>query len=652
MTFSLSRPRISACAPLAIVSTVSVLAVGAASAQTDTEPTLAPVIVTASRFASDPAFRPIGATVITAEQIHDAGINNVNEAIRKIGGVYGRQSLNGDPAYSLDLRGFGTTSDQNLVVLVDGIRISQNEQTTALFSSIPIESVERIEIVHGGSSVLYGEGATGGTIQILTKRASGNALHGTVAAEAGTYADRQLRASLTKGWNGLSMDLNASRQQSDNYRDNSAASQNNFSGGLQWGSREGRIGMRVDTEHELARLPGSLTLAQFESNPRQTTSPNDFGSFDLNRYTLFAERHLEAWDLAADLSQSDKATNSVFSGSPSRMNSRTTQFSPRLRNLHAFHGGKNELVIGMDFARWTRRTNNLFSRADASQNSQALYMRDEIRIGKARIAAGARHERFSKSSVDPLPFSSDTYDKSQALNAWELQSSYDLMPRLQVFAKAGQSYRVANADDNAFTPTPNVPLQPQTSHDLELGTMLGKAARKLVVKVFQHRLTNEILYDPTKFANVNLDPTKRQGVEVEASTPLASNLVLSANLQHLSARFSEGPNAGNEIVLVPRNTALFRVNWMPENGQSAYAGLQWVDSQRYGGDFSNTCAARMPAYTTLDARYAKRVGAWEFAVAGANLTDRKYFSNAFGTCQSGIYPDAGRQIKVSATLNF
>jgi iron complex outermembrane receptor protein len=80
--------------------------------------------------------------------------------------------------------------------------------------------------------------------------------------------------------------------------------------------------------------------------------------------------------------------------------------------------------------------------------------------------------------------------------------------------------------------------------------------------------------------------------------------------------------------------------------------LAWVDAQRYGGDFSNTCSSRIPSYTTLDARYAVRAGAWELAIAGSNLTGKDYFSNAFGACQSGIYPDAGRQVKVSARLDF
>lgn len=627
---------------------------------------LEPVIVTASRFASDLAFPPIGATVISAEQIREAGIGNVNQAIRKIGGVYGRQNFSGTQDFSLDLRGFGANSDQNLVILVDGIRLSENELSPAQLSSIPIELVERIEIVRGGSSVLYGEGATAGTIQVITKRAPRNATRGALVTEFGSFGYKELRASAAKGWDGFALDANIGSQRADNYRDNNAVKQDNFSGGMQWSSNEGRIGVRIDAARQNSRFPGPLSLAQFESNPRQTLTPNDTGALDMNRYTLFGERRLGEWEAAAELSQRDKTTKGMFVSSfgafESKYDTRVTQFSPRLRHSHTSGAVKNELVIGMDFSNWTRVTNSNFagsptSKADASQKARALYVRDELKIGNTRIALGARHENFDKKSVDPVPFTTGTYTKSQALNAWELQGNYAAAPDLNLFAKAGRSYRMPNVDENGFTPTPNQPLEPQTSRDLEFGAAFGNAERKITARVFQHRLRNEIFYNPIAGAfgfgaNVNLDPTKREGVELEASARLLPAWVLSAKLQHVSAKFTDGPNAGKEIPLVPSNNASLRLNWQPGSGQSADVGMQWVDTQRYGGDFTNACGVRMPSFTTFDARYAKRVGAWELAIAGSNLTDKKYFTNAFGACRSGIYPDAGRQLKITARLDF
>lgn len=623
----------------------------------DTQPS---VIVTASRFASDPSLFPIGATVITAADIRNAGIDNANEAIRKIGGVYGRQSFSGTQDFDLDLRGFGTNSSQNLVVLVDGVRISENELSPAQLTAIPIDTIDHIEIMRGGSSVLYGEGATGGVINIVTKRYVQPGFKGSVFGEIGQYKHRELRVSMAQGWDNAQLDATISTQRADNYRDNNADNLKNFSGGMQWRIQDGRIGARVEIARQASRFPGPLTLDQFNADPRQTLTPNDHGSIDSNRYTAFFERRFGTWEAAAELSRREKTLKATFDYgsfgiSSSRFDSHQTQFSPRLRNIMNMDGVTNEVVIGIDLVRWDRQTDASYSQADASQSSKALYVRDEIKWGQARVAAGVRHETFDKDSVDPAPFAIDNYSKSQSLNAWELQGSYMFSPRLLAYAKAGQSYRVANVDENGYTLSANIPLEAQTSHDLELGTSYGDAAGKVTVRLFRHQLHNEIFYDPTANggygANVNLDPTKRQGVEVEFNARVTKDFRISGQWQHVNAQFTDGPNAGKEMVMVPKNVVTARLNWQPGDGQTANLGVQWASSQRYGNDFTNTCSGKIPSYVTIDGRYAKRIGAWEFAVTGINLTDRHYFTNAFG-CNSGIYPESGRQLKFSARYDF
>ena len=651
------RNRVGVAPLFTLVSALSVLA-GEVLAQVPTEQPLAPVVVTGSRFANDPTFSPIGASVINAAQIRDAGVSDVNQAIRKIGGVYGRQDGRGSADYSLDLRGFGAASDQNMVILLDGVRLSENEMRTASLSSIPIESVERIEIVRGGSSVLYGEGATGGVIQIITKRAQRNQLRGSLVAELGSYGHKELRASIAKGWDRFSFDANLSKLRTDNYRANNANDQGNFSGGLQWGDTQGRVGLRVDVARQDGRLPGALSQAQFEANPRQTVTPDDFGSYDVDRYTLFSERRFGALELAAELSHSEKKAqaNFVSLGSDSAARTRGTQFSPRLRHSAAAGSWKNELVAGLDFAHWAQATISTFNgHEQASQKSQAVYVQNEIQYqDNARLVLGVRHENFDKDSFNAA---TNSYQQSFGLNAWNAQGSYAPMPLLRLFAKLGQSYRVANIDDNReYGPRINPPLKPQTSHDLEIGASFGDAARKLTVKAFEHRLTNEIMFDPSfpPFgANANLDPTRRRGIELEGRLRLNAQFTALANFQHVNATFTDGPNAGREVVLVPRNTASARMNWNSGRGQSADVGVQWASEQRYGSDFDNGCSAQIPSFVTLDARYAVRIEKWQLALSGSNLTGRDYFTQAYGFgCTGGIYPESGRQLKLTARYDF
>jgi len=621
------------------------------------------VVVTGARFSSDPALLPIGATVITADEIRRAGASDVNQAIRKIGGVFGRQSLDGSPDFGLDLRGFGTNGAQNMVVVLDGVRMSENELVNAALSTIPIDSVERIEITRGGSSVLYGDGATGGVINIVTKRPNKQAGRGTVFGEVGQFGQRELRASAAQTWDGFALDLAAGEQRTDNYRDNSAFKQTNISGGAQWALQDGRVGLRFDHSRQVSRFPGNLTEAQFGANPRQSLTPNDFGSLDSDRVTVFTERRVGAFDLATELSHREKTAKSTyyFSGRPSaaEYDSKQNQFSPRLRHLATFAGLLNEVVTGVDLINWSRVTNASYSLADATQKSRAIYLRDEIKFDGAqnvRIAAGVRHETFDKDSFDPKPYTTANYSLKQSLNAWDVQGSFNAMPPLNLYAKAGQSYRVANVDENGFTAVADQPLAAQSSHDLELGATLGDGAHSVTARLFRHKLRNEIYFDPTvgefqSGANTNLDPTKRQGFEIDASARLAADWRVSGHLQHVKASFTDGPNDGKELTLVPKNVVTARLSWVPNNGQSADIGAQWVDQQRYGGDFDNSCGAQIPSFATFDARYAKKFGAWEVALSGLNLTDKHYYSNAF-RCRASIYPSDGRQMKVSARYDF
>ncbi|WP_432382641.1 TonB-dependent receptor [Duganella sp. P38] len=620
----------------------------------------ATVVVTGARFDAEPALAPIGATIISADEIRRAGVSDVNAAIRKIGGVYGRQSLDGSPDFSLDLRGFGTNSSQNMVVVVDGVRRSENELLNPVLSAIPIDSVERIEILRGGASVLYGDGATAGVINIVTRRPGQYSSRGSVFVEGGQFNAGELRVSGAQAWDGFAADASIGHQRTDNYRDNNDFKQTQFSGGAQWYANQfDRAGFRYEGARQDTRLAGSLNEAQYNANPRQTLTPNDHGSLDSDRLTVFGQYRLFGHDVAADLSYRKKTVESTyfFGGTPSAAtyDSKQWQFSPRVRKLGAINGMVNELVAGFDFAKWERTTSAAYSAADADQKSRAIYLRDELRFDpshEGRISAGVRREIFDKDYADPLAFAA--YDAKQALNAWELQASYMPLAQVTVFGKLGQSYRVATADEDSYTPVFNRALKAQQSHDAELGLSYANAAQKVTARVFRHNLTDEIFFDPTANpfggANTNLDPTRRQGFELDAEQRINAAWAVNAHYQHVRAEFREGVNDGKEMVLVPKNTVSARLSWTGQ-GQSADVGAQWVDKQRYGSDFSNTCAGEMPSYTTLDARYARSFGQWEWALSGQNLTDKNYFSQAF-SCKGGIYPSNGRQLKLSARYAF
>src|SRR5271167_4384276 len=150
------------------------------------------VIVTATRFDTPPQTLPVGITVITAEDIRNSTAATVPELLQHVAGVQVRDS-SGSPNWQVDMRGFGIFGDQNTLVLLDGQRISENEQASVNWEAIPLASIERIEIMRGSGAVMYGGGATGGTINIITKAPQRNHIGGYAGIDASSYDTQNYR---------------------------------------------------------------------------------------------------------------------------------------------------------------------------------------------------------------------------------------------------------------------------------------------------------------------------------------------------------------------------------------------------------------------------------------------------------------------------
>src|SRR5688572_12688122 len=183
-------------------------------------PTARPsVIVTAPRLDESAARYLIGARVITAQDIERSRASSLSGLLRHSSEVRARD-LPGSPNPQIDLRGFGLFGDHNTLVLLDGVRVREYEQLTVNWSAIPLSSIERIEILPAGSAVLYGGGATGGTINIVTKTPPRDSRTAELGAEIATYDTRELRAGGSVAGQNASLRVHGSHFETNNYRDN------------------------------------------------------------------------------------------------------------------------------------------------------------------------------------------------------------------------------------------------------------------------------------------------------------------------------------------------------------------------------------------------------------------------------------------------
>ena len=623
-----------------------------------------PVVVTATRFEEPVGRHPIGVQTITAEGIRNSTAVTVPDLLRQYAGIHTRDN-SGSPNVQVDLRGFGVSSDQNMLVLLDGARISENEQTTVNWSGIPLSAIERIEILRGSGAVLYGGGATGGTINIVTKAPEPNRRSASALAGIGTYGTTDAAVGASVAGPHLGMTFHGSRLDTDNYRDNNQLRQSNGLADVRWRGAGSSLSLKVGADDQSLRLPGALSEAQIMANPRQAATPNDYSERWGGFANLGGERRIGEAVLAANLIYREKNIHASIIGSPIDSDMEVWQFSPRLKLPHALGGFRNSLVAGLDLDDWNFiNTTTIFGaprQPSAYQRNGALYFQNTTEAGGGwTIAAGARHQRVEYGVVDLAnPAQGDRRERH--LNAWELAVRHRLSAATSAYGKAGASFRLPNVNDvyNLFTGVVAL-LEPQTSHDYEIGIEHRAATGAYRLALYLMDFDNKLYFDPATFVNRNLPPTRRTGAELEGRWRWGASLDAFATYTLAMSEFRSGgfggvPVAGKEVPLVPRHAFNVGAGWAFAPRARADAVLRYVGEQVFDGDETNTFGRRMPAYTVVDVKVTYESRGWRLSGGVKNLLDEQYFTyGVFDpfTPTYFAYPAPERALFASAEYRF
>ena len=615
---------------------------------------LPPLVVTATGFKESADHLPFGVSVITAQDIENSGVATVGEAVMKLLGVVGRMDLSGGNSYSLDLRGFGATADNNQVVIVDGRRINEPDLSGTALGTIPIDQVQSIQVIRGSAAVMYGDGATAGAIIVKTKAGAGlqNGNTAVVTTSLGNYGLQAVRTDAAVSDGALSFEAYGTDRKSDGNRQNFASDNNSAGATAQWSDGQSRFGVQTARNLLHSGLPGGLTADQYAANAWQSFNPTDFAQIKSGNTGVFWESMLGDWELGLNAGERTKQSLWSNGGYLSTATSDTTSYNLRARRTDTGSQLGNALTLGLDNENWISVD---YADSHAKSNSDGVYVNDDLSIlaTGTHLSAGLRNEKVNRvkdlvaQGIDATP------------SAWDLGVTQDVGANAQAFARTGQSFRLPNSDEFSFV-TPGTALQMQTSRDSELGGRWHTASTRLELRWYRSELNNEIAYDSNAVgpyspgdpgADVNLDPTLHRGVEFDAHHELNDQLALRFNVAQRDAIFLSGAYAGNTIALVPSQTAAVGLEVKPAPGHTVDLGVNWVARQY--ADFSNQC--EMPAYSTVDARYGYSSKTYDVSLAVANLADTRYFSQAFG-CTGGviqsIYPEPGRAVTATIKLKF
>ena len=647
------------------------------------------LVVTATRFPEKQLEHPVGVTVITRKQIVNSTAATLPDLLSRYAGINTRNS-SGSPDVSIDMRGFGMSGDQNTLVLLDGQRLNDIELTAVNWSAIPLDAIERVEIQRGGGAVLYGAGASGGTINIITRSPIAGEKSAAVSASYGSYNTNELRGTVNVAGTNTGFSLIANQYISDNYRDNNRLDQGNVLGDLRWtGDRAGLV-FKFGMENQSLRLPGARTAAQLASDPRGSATPNDYSGRDGAHATLSGRYAFESAEFAVDLSYRDTKRIGFFDdytgagfSTFTDTHARVWALTPRLKKPYQFLGRDNVLIFGMDTDIWNydslraARLELLAApQADlvATQKDRAYYVQNSTALGAdTKLTLGARLQQVDISAHDRVnPASYANASQARSPRAWEAAMRHNFTKALALYGKLGASFRVATVDEiyNQFG-GPGFdsivkPLEPQTSHDHEIGMEYRTSRGHLRASLYRMDLRNEIYYNAVTYTNMNLSPTRREGMELEGSRKLGEGAELFGSYTYARAVFREGVYvdaltgnsvdlSGKNVPLVPRNSAKIGVSWQVAEKTRLNGTLGYVGKQYFDNDPANTYPGQMPSFVTADAKLIRVAGSWTFTLAGNNLTDKKYYTyairNAAGT-SFNAYPMAGRNFLFTAAYRW
>jgi iron complex outermembrane receptor protein len=638
------------------------------------------IVVTPTRFEESAPRTPGNLIVITRQDIERTPATSVPDLLAGTVGtavspLYGALGI--DASVSLRGSGSGGTATSNTLVLLNGQRLNPIDSGSIDWSLIPLASIERIEIMPGSGTVLYGDRSTGGVINIITKKAAGTRY---VSAGVGSYGLRELSGQT--GWSSGSTDASLYFQYgaSDGWRTNSDQERYSLGGRVNF-LNEKHVRGFVDLAAFKEQLgqPGSLWRAEYVADPTKSRHPHD--SSDRNGFRIRPGIEIElSPDVRLDadlvLSRDERKgysdpTNPV---EQTRDLSRDfVSFSPKFRIRHWLGGLSNHATVGYDYYRGT--TDSLttptgyqsYTQA-ATQTSNAVYVQNVTDFSKRlALTLGVRSQRVEQSASQSAymayygwPQAAMSGHSVDTREAYEAGLSYRT-DDWKVYGRVGTTYRFPNTDElygmdpNTGDPVFAFGLRPQHGTVYEIGATKRIALGSFAFSVYQQDLKDEITSDPNG-GNMNVPKTRRLGSELSANLGLTDALRGNFGVTLEDAEVRAGSYAGKDLPLVPRVQANAGLTWSKTAAAAYSARLNYVGERRYGDDYANA-AGYLAGYTKLDLLASWRIRDWRIDAKVLNATDRKYAAYAGYGWHSGpydtfYYPADRRTFGVSARYDF
>jgi len=506
------------------------------------EVTLETVVVTATRDVQEIRKVPANVRVITREQIEQFNAQSTVDLLRNEVGVMVRDFTGSGKTVSVDIRGFGETGLLNTLVLVDGTGVNEIDLSDVDWTEIPLDQIDRIEILRGPGSVLYGDNAVGTVINIITKKPE-KPLSFRRETVRGSYLFHKESLFVFGKSGPLSAMVYGDYSSTEGYRDNAFLRYKDVGGKILLDiSQTLQLSFNGNFPRDDFGLPGALPRLLYENDRRMTLKPNDKAETEDGFLSFGAKTDLrEMGRIEADLSYRHREmTNSFLSSLPvssfkDRRNLSTWGFTPKYILEKPLGGHSNKITFGF-----------VCYHSDSKVDSESFLFGaityDGIAVTKKSFGLSLYNE-FSIFENLILSFGGRwewaTYDVSQDLSgvddqkreskpAWNVGFNYLFGKGSSLFLGVKRSSRFPVFDEfiqfvfprHAFQPTIqiNSMTKPQTDYHYEAGIRhTFNDWLEATLTLLWMDLRNELFYNPLTFSNEEYPETRHSPYQNEKS---------------------------------------------------------------------------------------------------------------------------------------
>ncbi|WP_312668682.1 TonB-dependent receptor, partial [Stutzerimonas nitrititolerans] len=612
---------------------------------------LPPMVITRATNLKAPT--PASVAVIDREQIEASASSDLLDVLRSQAGLQIRDTMGDGNRAAISLRGFGENAANNTLVLVDGRRLNQPTLASADLNSVPLANIERIEIIRGAGTVLYGDQAVGGVINIITRTPSSNEAY--VEASRGSHDHEAFRGHLHQQLGGgFSLYASGETRSNDNYRDHNNANYSNAFARLRYEHDNGHVLYEYQTVDDELLYPDSISLALRRQDRKQSNSQswNDSKS-QVHRIAL-EQRLNDIWSAHLDYSHSDQDGVGSFSpGSEFTQGTRIETISPRLTARFDSPLGQAEWLLGHDHITSDYEYLAAWGDTLAQQTLRDWYTQFSQDLGNGlNLVIGYRASEADDESTASSRAHRDREGSSSIGLSWQANE------QTRVFIRREDVLRWANVDENGLVSPGVTFLKPQTGESWESGVEWSDAIQQYRLTVYRLELEDELMYDPTApgpnsawgfdGANINLDKTLRKGVLLEAERQLSADLSIGGQYSFTDSEYRDGSFKGNDVPWVSRHSASAHVSYEILPGLRSYVEAVYTGKRYYSGDDANI-QQKAGSYTLVNAALAYEYRQFNTKLRINNLTGKRY--DAFATAASR-YPAPEEEVQLSVGYRF